>query len=272
MASRRAEAAVNIWGPALFPLIANAEVRLSGVRRTEESGSSDSYEISGVVDAIASVKIDEQSSQNPLVQRLLKNKEVRALINGRKLSTYEIIIDYKGMRRPSIARQNKRNRDWVAHELQVLTYAWLRSLQADAAPVVAGVVLYLNELTPSGEDVVDLNKEMAESPIATDIPTSDADLEAIREWQRKRVARPPLILKKRSIRVVPVPQDIASNPRRLRGFDKAVCQIKDSVRKESKGGRITDSWKPVPQPRICANCDFRFYCPKSEKPGLPNVP
>ena len=269
MASRRAQAAVNIWGPALFPLIANAEVRLSRVRRTEESGSSDSYEISGVVDAIASVKIDEQSSQNPLVQRLLKNKEVRALINGRKLSTYEIIIDYKGMRRPSIDLPDKRNRDWVAHELQVLTYAWLRSLQADAAPVVAGVILYLNELAPSGKDVADLNKEMAESPIATDVPTSDADLEAIREWQRKQVSRPPPILKKRSIRVVTVPKDIA---KRLDGFDKAVGQIKDSVRKESKGGRITDSWKPVPQPRICANCDFHFYCPESANPGLPNVP
>ena len=272
MASRRAEAAVNIWGPALFPLIEKAEVRLRGVRNVNGTQHSERYEISGVADAIASIKINAKSSQIPLVQYLLKDEKIKSLINARKAESYEVIIDYKGMRRPSTNRQDKRNRDWVAHKLQVLTYAWLRSLQADAAPVVAGVVLYLNELTPSGEDVADLNKEMAESPIATDIPTSDADLEAIREWQRKREARPPPIFKKRSIRVVPVPQDIASNPRRLRGFDKAVCQIKDSVRKESKGGRITDSWKPVPQPRICANCDFRFYCPESAKLGLLNVP
>jgi len=68
------------------------------------------------------------------------------------LNEYEIIIDYKGMRRPSAPSKEEylniqskmTNGDldeseeysefkaWIQHEWQILTYAWLRKNQSDS--------------------------------------------------------------------------------------------------------------------------------------------
>ena len=276
LASRRAEAAINIWGQWLFPLVDGAEVRLQGIRPMPEGlNRAKYYEISGVVDVMTSVKLDAESSQNLLIRHLRKNDDIRSLLDRRTPETFEVIVDYKGMRRPDKVVTNKRSprfgnasRDWIAHESQVLTYAWIRSLQADAAPVVAGVLLYLNELVPSGEDIGYLKDDIAME--ATDVPVTDSDLAEIVKWQESKLDRPPEILKTRSIRVIPVKEkDIG---KKLGGFDKVVRLIENSLDKELRGGCITKSWEAYPQMRTCTDCDFRYYCPKSAKRGLPTVP
>lgn len=59
-------------------------------------------------------------------------------------------------------------RNMVRHKWQILTYAWLRRQQADAKPIVAGIIFYLNELVPSKEDLIVVQQDIHNN--LTDIP------------------------------------------------------------------------------------------------------
>ena len=56
-ASQRTESMINIWGPHLFPLIDDAEVKLKGLRKIpnyqKKINRSEYYGIKGVVDVIS---------------------------------------------------------------------------------------------------------------------------------------------------------------------------------------------------------------------------
>src|SRR5690606_23017235 len=81
IASRRAEAAINTWGPHLFPLIAVPEVRLQSMRRlTGEKMRSPYYEVTGIVDVLASVKLVEADPDNLIIRYLRENPETRSLL------------------------------------------------------------------------------------------------------------------------------------------------------------------------------------------------
>ena len=190
LASARAEKAINIWGKHLFPLIDSSEILIKGVRPMpnydKNISRSNYYGINGVVDVLTSTKINkihEQSNlfnyDNKIVNFIKKNLEES------DIEDYEIIIDYKGMKRPPIKVSKPHAEDkWENHKQQILTYSWLRSKQEDAKHISAGIILYLNELVPSKEDLVLIKDEIVND--LTDIPINDEyheDIEMILEWQ-----------------------------------------------------------------------------------------
>jgi hypothetical protein len=67
-------------------------------------------------------------------------------------------MDYKGSRRPPVDDNPRGN--WLLGGWQVQTYAWLRSQQAEARPVAAGILVYVSELAPGSKEVSSLRREM----------------------------------------------------------------------------------------------------------------
>ena len=147
-AYRRAERAVNELGPDLFPLIESAEEKVIGTREIliprDFKGSirATQYELHGVIDVLTNVSLTEVQDTNIIRQAIQKEC-------GELTGDFEVIVDYKGTNRPSIGHKY-----WCQAEWQVQTYSWLRTKQRNSSPVVAGVLLYINELAPSGEDLV----------------------------------------------------------------------------------------------------------------------
>ncbi|WP_231475803.1 hypothetical protein [Methanobrevibacter oralis] len=67
LASARAEKAINIWGPHLFPLIDSAELLIKGLREMpnydENTSRSNYYGINGVIDVLSSIKINKTKNK-----------------------------------------------------------------------------------------------------------------------------------------------------------------------------------------------------------------
>jgi len=275
IASERAEKAINTWGPHLFPLIDESEVRLKSIRdmpNHQQQDRCEYYGITGVADVITSVNLENAPSGNLILHYLHQNSELQQIINDLSSPEYEIIIDYKGMRRPST-----NDPTWHHHEWQILTYAWLRSQQPQARTVVAGIIFYLNELALSQEDMKELKNDVRSN--STDIMPQGLDLQAIQNWRES--TPPPQISgpfrEQRSIRIVPVNQARVQNA--LQQFDNVVREIENCVLSEMGGNPITSSWSPNPVERNCTACDFKTFCPgantqtqQSGGPYRPTVP
>lgn len=69
------------------------------------------YEVEGVIDVITSVQLSAATSPNPIVGAVLEAIASQA---------YEVVVDYKGMRRPS--EQDISDQTWEYQKWQVLTY------------------------------------------------------------------------------------------------------------------------------------------------------
>lgn len=261
LASLRSEAAINTWGPHLFPLITNAEVKLRGTREMPEIDDTkrraEYYGISGIADVIASSAVSKTKEDNMIL------KYLRPILGD--CDDFEIIIDYKGMRRPS-----KNDQMWNYHKWQVLTYAWLRSRQGSEAPVRAGIIFYLNELVPSGEDIKRLKRDVESE--STDLAPPEEDYKKILKWNPRDT--PPQISDRykidRSIRVIPVNESAIDES--LSGFDKIVADIERSVLREMWGEPISECWNAVFREETCTACDFKTFCPKASSKYRPSVP
>jgi hypothetical protein len=270
VASIRTEAAINTWGPHLFPLIDDSEVKLKGIRDMPhyQKGTSRSnyYGITGVIDVLSSVKIDEASDKNLIIKYLHNNPAFQYKLEKLEKPEYEIIVDYKGMKRPALASPS-----WDHHDWQVLTYSWLRSMQPESQPVLVGMLFYLNELSLFKEDLKELKKDVEEGK--TDIKPYANDLENILKWNpRSKVPSLSDSLKKlRSVRIIPVDYD--NQRRSLTEFDAVVGEIEESIISEVNGHGIQASWKANPDKRTCDACDFRTFCRESKTgKGFPTVP
>ena len=270
IASQRAEMAINIWGQYLFPLIEEAEVRLKGIRNMPDYQAGRSrcnyYSITGVVDVISSITLQYAQTENLILHYIHQNPQIQRLISNFSDKEYEIIIDYKGMRRPSII-----DSIWKRHEWQILTYAWLRSKQPKSRPIVAGIIFYINELVLSQEDLKELRNDVTKK--ITDVTPQEKDLQAIRSW--KEGTMPPILSDQfridRSIRVIPIDYNRIQDS--LREFDKVVSEIESCVLSEMSTGNIISSWPPVPNERNCTACDFKTFCPKpAPRKYYPTVP
>ena len=263
LASARAERAINIWGPHLFPLIDSTELLIKGLRNMpdydENESRSNYYGINGVIDVLSSLQINTvNESENKIVEYLKQNEEFNNKIKELETEEYEIIIDYKGMKRPSLDDKN-----WIYHKWQVLTYSWLRSKQEDAKPVVAGIILYLNELVPSNEDLIAIQKDI--NGETTDIEIPFNDYEILMNWDEDK-EYPELsdgFKTDRSIRIIPIDEEEIKDS--LERFDNVVLDIENSLIKESRGAKIKDAWCAKAEERTCSACDFKTFCKNKTK-------
>jgi len=85
LASQRAEAAINTWGPHLFPLIDNAEVKLKGCRDLvgykPNVHRAQTYGITGVVDVISAVSLKKEKKENQILHYIHTHPEIQAIID-----------------------------------------------------------------------------------------------------------------------------------------------------------------------------------------------
>lgn len=305
--SARLERSINLWGPHLFPLIDDTEVLIKGLRDlNDENSRSDYYSINGVVDVLSSKKVEKESQRvnnqpfqqtldtyfsssqkNVLLDYLSKNDEFKQLLAD-GLDEYEIIIDYKGMRRPSAPSEEEFSKiqsmmlngdvndsedylnykAWIQHEWQILTYAWLRKRQESSDKPVVGIIFYLNELVPSTDDLVAIREDLRNNK--TDIPResiSNQDWEKLIHWDEKLDLPIHRDLSDkfkmdRSIRIINLDDDLMDNS--LKEFDKVVNEIESSIIKEMNGYGIKEAWQAKAEERTCSACDFRTFCNKKK--------
>lgn len=267
LASARAHAAINKWGPHLFPLIDSAELLIKGIRNMpnydENKSRSNYYGITGIIDVLSSIKINEtlestnqltlDNYTNKIIEYLKKDKDFQENVKTIKGDEYEVIIDYKGMKRPSIT-----DTTWEHHKQQILTYSWLRSKQEDAKPVVGGIIFYLNELVPSYEDLQSMQIELENEQ--SDVEIDYEDYEKIMNWDETK-EYPQLseeLKERRSIRIIPINESEIENA--LDKFDDVVEDIETSIIKEKEGCNIKKAWKAEAEERTCNACDFRTFC------------
>lgn len=272
LASARAEKAINIWGPHLFPLIDSSEHLIKGIRKMpnydEKTSRSNYYGINGVVDVLSSIKINSNLNQttldnynNMIIEFLKRNDEFKEKISQSEDDEYEIIIDYKGMKRPPVDTDNLNN-PWENHKQQILTYSWLRDQQEDSKPIYAGIIFYLNELVPSKEDLLLIQEEIANdlTDDAIDYGEYPRDVELIMNWKEEDKA-PELSDEfkiARSIRIINIDQNEIDQS--LERFDSVVFEIESSLIKEIKGCKIQDAWAGEADERTCSACDFKTFC------------
>lgn len=248
----RAEHAVNEIGPELFPLIRSAEEKVIGTRPLVvppgQSARAQMYELHGVMDVVSSVALANHPNNvlTAAVQAVVQNLPAGA----------EIIVDYKGSRRPPTNHVHWSMGDW-----QLQTYAWLRSRQLGAAPVVAGVLLYVNELAPGTSDIAELQREMRRGHTDVVPPSGSADDYQLRAWTAG-AAVPQFssaFRMQRMIRVVQI--DPNSINTALAHFDQVVVNIESCVAQEAQHGNIIAHWPACGDDGTCDACDFRHFCP-----------
>ena len=284
--NERAETAVNELGPLLFPLIHRAEVRLTGTRPLLVSRiptryqvrEADRYEVAGVIDVVTHVELSDPTVQgNLLLEGILRE------LPQSPPPAFEVIVDYKGMRRPPLeVPSDVAPSFWEIYGWQVQTYAHLRDAQDDSLPVIAGAIIYLNELSPTESDLRTLKKEIREGK--TDmIPEAGSEAEKLlREWDGKDLM-PELPFEfrlRRALRVVEV--TLESKRASLERFDEVVARVETCRGRELVEEQVVDSWEKNPSyENTCTVCDFRTFCPAYRKtyarkhdesqPKLPSV-
>ena len=170
----RARVCLSELGQILFPLIHLSEVRLTGARELAPLPEdvafreAERYEMVGIIDVVSHIELQRpEVSKNPIVTLIQQ-------AIGEVPDHFEVIIDYKGSRRPPLPSAGPPGQPslWDQYEWQVLTYADLRGRQPDSHEVKAGLLIYINELLPLVNDLKDLARE-AQKP-DTDI-VIDAD-------------------------------------------------------------------------------------------------
>lgn len=268
-AYKRADAAVNLIGKHLFPLVTVAEEPLSGARLINGSGilRADRYELTGVVDVLSHVTVNTCLAEN-----IFRNA-IDSACPGLP-AEYEVVVDYKGARRPNIDDDY-----WMQGEWQVRTYAWLRNRREPPVKVVAGILIYINELSPSGDDLENL-KTAIRKEITDQIPTEISDKNNLARWKSGYSTDGVLSQEyrlRRAIRVIPATSDsitVATDK-----FDGIVKEIESRINDEANTGRINDNWLPTSHDdATCVACDFKSFCSKpagqteAKDPTAPDAP
>jgi len=262
----RVEAAVNLLAPHLFPLITTAEHRISGTRGMPAlpgggQPRGDRYELTGIVDVISSVVV-AANLNNPIVQ--LIHHLIAPAYND-----YDLIVDYKAMRRPSSTESAWQHQEW-----QVQTYAWLCQQVPNARPVGAGLLVYINELSPSRTDLEELKWEFHNN--ATDIlpPNGSQDYYALHNWQ----PGPGVVLPQfteafclaRAVRVIDVSTSHVQHA--VSQIDQVVGDIENSALNEHNAGNIPNHWNACGSAQDCDACDFVHFCPSPANQRIPKPP
>ena len=274
----RATAAVNELGPVLFPLINQAEVRVRGARLLPAtvkhliSRDIERYEMLGVIDVVTEIEL----FKNPKLKGSRLLELVVEELPDVPPPEFEVIVDYKGMKRPDLDPKGtsfKEIYDWQIH-----TYAHLRSLLT-TKPIIAGVLVYLNELVPTRTDFFALRRACRAKSKDVLLPEpGSADEDTLLNWKSKDKADEPPLLSfdfrlKRAIRVVPISDE--SITKSLAAFDKTVGEIEVCIAKEAKAGtsKLISSWpRNSSHEPTCEACDSKTYCPDYGAITCPRVP
>jgi hypothetical protein len=289
----RAVTAINELGPYLFPLISEAEISLSATRSMlpipgqYQTRQVPSYEVTGRVDVITSVQLNDPAHRaNSLVQYLVSflNHE-RAQGRLRNLpNDFEVIIDYKGARRPAISTAGAGATDyWSVYGWQVKTYAHIREKQPGSQRVALGVVIYLNELLPTWDDLKKLRSDIADQ--VTDITPAPGS----NDWNIIHMRKPKKshadykknrdlswdFRMRRALRLEPIHPTAVDEA--LRRFDRYVRQIEISHAKEKLCSNILQAWpQNTSDPDTCTACDYHTFCPRFQRSGshasVPTLP
>jgi hypothetical protein len=208
----------------------------------------------GVIDVLTNVELASVGTGNVI------RDAVEAACPGLS-GTFEVIVDYKGAHRPALDEDH-----WSLGEWQVQTYAWLRQRQQLAHSVAAGILIYVNELAPGGDDIRRLRGAIASG--RTDVAPSrgDPDFYAIQAWTPGATPRLSEAFRfRRAIRVIPITPD--SIEQATTQFDQIVAEIEGRVVDEAARGSIGATWSPTcKEPETCIACDFRFFCPRPAAP------
>jgi hypothetical protein len=271
----RATAAVNELGPLLFPLINQAEVRVRGARKLppELKGivtrDIERYEMLGVIDVVTQVELfNPRFRGNKLLELVVEE------LPSTPPEEFEVIVDYKGMKRPDLSEKGAGL--WEIYEWQVHTYAHLRSLLT-TKPIIAGVLVYLNELVPTKTDFHALRRALREGAKDVVLPEpGGADEHTLSDWKPKdKEDAPPLLSLdyrlKRAIRVIPISAE--SIAKSLSEFDITVGRIEKCVAEEVKTGKVISSWEKNPEHEpTCEACDSNTYCPDFPGAAEPRLP
>jgi hypothetical protein len=269
---RRATAAVNELGPLLFPLINQAEVRVRGARKLPEevkgviSRDIERYEMLGVIDVVTQVELfGPKFRGNKLLELIVEE------LPGDPPAEFEVIVDYKGMKRPDLAEKGTSHAD--IYEWQVHTYANLRQ-SLSTKRVIAGVLVYLNELVPTKTDFRLLQKAQGAKAIEVILPEPGSDDErTLQDWKLKDDP-PTLSLEfrlKRAVRVIPITDE--SITRSLLAFDDTVGRIETCLAEEARTGCVIASWeKNAEHEPTCEACDSRTFCPEFKGMDEPRLP
>jgi hypothetical protein len=301
----RARVGLTELAPVLFPLIHRSEVRLTGARELKPlpAGTAfrdaDRYEMVGVIDVVTDIELAKPEVAGNAIVQLVQG------CLGSVPDHFEVIIDYKGSRRPALPPSTatpKQPSLWDQYEWQVLTYSDLRSRQPDAHPVLAGLLIYVNELLPLATDLEELRDEAASGE--TDIAASESDIKTwLKTCRNQRKAAGAIVdaattkdeaaaLKaskvllpspipwdlrlRRALRIVPV-NDAATGksrvPDALCSFDDVVEWIETCRGLEFYGKPIMKAWDRNPSHQsTCAACDARTWCPDFSKETAPRLP
>ena len=256
-AYRRAEAAVNQLGPHLFPLIADAEQKVLGSRlipplTAGREGRSNRYALRGVIDVLTNVELAGAGPENIIRQAVQAACPDLA-------GTFEVIVDYKGSHRPA----TQDDPHWDLGAWQVQTYAWLRQRQPHANPVAAGILIYINELAPGGDDLRRMRASIAAGRTDVAPRRGDPDDYALQTWMPGTDAHLSQEFRfRRALRVIRV--DAASITHATAQFDDIVAEIEGRVLEEFERGSIAAAWPATCQEaETCIACDFRYFCPNS---------
>ncbi|KRA84091.1 PD-(D/E)XK nuclease family protein [Altererythrobacter sp. Root672] len=259
-AYRRVEAALNMLGPHLFPLIAQAEERVLGTRSVPQAEAegfrAERYALHGVIDVLTEIELTGAPTDN-LIRRAVQ--EVCPELEGE----FEVIVDYKGSRRPRTD-----SAEWQDGAWQVQTYAWLRHQQRRSRKVAAGILIYINELAPGDADIGLMRTDIGHG--RTDIaPTRDSDRRILENWRPgSRADLSDDFRFARAVRVIKV--DEASIAEATSAFDDTVANIERRVKLEAEAVSILQTWDDNCNDRkTCAACDFRYFCDGYLRNGNP---
>lgn len=266
----RVEVAINQLGPHLFPLIALVEKKVIGTRAVPLSSvplRCSNYEVHGIIDVLTDITLGQVGREN-LIRECVQ--EVCPSLVGE----YEVVVDYKGSQRPKTSEDY-----WIQGDWQVQTYAWLRSRQPDSLQIAAGILIYVNELTPGDKEMENLRSGISNGTTDVLPRPNSADEQIVRMWRQGNSTNQ-LSLEfrlRRAIRVIPVTDN--SKQTALSAFDDVVRQAEENIVNEAIQGDILQAWSPQCQDEdTCSACDFRHFCPRPANspvgyiPGIPSAP
>jgi hypothetical protein len=267
---RRSTIALKELAPHMFPLISHAEVRLTGTRELpthlipveDQLRNVERYEMAGVVDVITQLDLQSPSlASNDVAQLMIE------IVGRGNSSLVEVIVDYKGMRRPPKANPKQKNDYRTLYERQIQTYSYLREAQVKGSAVVGGALIFLNELSPTWSDVDALKQEILTNKADVVPVEGTPDWNVIMQGKSSPTTPYPLLSfgfrLRRAVLLIKVNPDSVADE--VVKFDHLVAEIEQSRGKEMRTGDINQSWLAVDTDQsMCTACDFRVTCPKDK--------